>query len=338
MIARFCPQCGSEVSGDYSFCPRCGTRLPVIDDKPSDINEQLTAIICPTCGFQNVVGSRSCESCGASLKGIEKKQIEQREPGSSGSLPEEKAASPPGGTAISEDRPIPGKQSEERQARFRKQGRGKTRGDRPEAAQKTSAGKKFHLESFQITAIAAAMLLGAILVYGLMSSRPSATQQDDSSSGAQQAASGQAAAGQPSADVLHEIDHLRQVVDKNPSDLESTLKLSNMLQDNGFYDQAVIYYKRYLDKNPNNVDARVDYGVTLFEGGHTQDAITQLDEAVKMNPKHQVGYFNLGIVYLNAGDFDKANAAFKKCVEIDPNSDIGKRAAQTLQQHANIKN
>ena len=111
-----------------------------------------------------------------------------------------------------------------------------------------------------------------------------------------------------------------------------------MLQDNGFYDQAAIYYKRYLDKESKNVDARVDYGVTLFEAGHIQQAIDQLNEAVKMNPKHQVAYFNLGIVYLNAGDFDKANTAFEKCVKIDPTSDIGKKAKQTLEQHVNIKN
>ena len=166
-----------------------------------------------------------------------------------------------------------------------------------------------------------------------MSSKP-VTPQQDSDSGTQQ----QTAAGEPSADVLHDIDRLRQVVDKNPDDLASTLRLSNMLQDNGMYDQAVIYYKRYIDKVPDNVDARVDYGVTLYESGHTQDAIDQLNQAIKMDPKHQKAYFNLGIVYLSAGDLTKSNDALKKCVQVDPQSDVGKQAEQIMEQHINVKN
>jgi cytochrome c-type biogenesis protein CcmH/NrfG len=195
--------------------------------------------------------------------------------------------------------------------------------------------KRFHFGTTQMVVVVATLCLGTILVYGIMTTKSVAPQQNDTSSTDVQQ---QATANQPSADVLHEIDRLRQVVDKNPSDVVSTLRLSNMLQDNGFYDQAVVYYKRYVEKMPDNVDARVDYGVTLFEGGHAQDAISQLTRALDINPRHQIGYFNLGIVYLNTGEFDKASVAFKKCVSVDPNSDIGKKAEQTLEQHANIKN
>jgi tetratricopeptide (TPR) repeat protein len=187
----------------------------------------------------------------------------------------------------------------------------------------------------QVVSIAAALLLTAILIYGITTTK-SITPQQDNTSGAD--VQQQASTNPPSADVLHEIDRLRQIVDKNPADLVSTLRLSNMLQDNGMYDQAVVYYKRYLDKIPDNIDARVDYGVTLYEGGHTQEAIEQLNRAIKMNPNHQKAFFNLGIVYLNAGEIDKSNDALKKSVQIDPQSDVGKQAQQILQEHANIKN
>jgi Tfp pilus assembly protein PilF len=341
MKARFCPHCGAGTSNDYVFCPNCGTKLPEVASPsagqpgaesvnlgvPNDrkvarqdrgASGATTEIVtCPTCGFQNRSDSRSCESCGASLKGAARAAGVQQAPQAT----EE---------TVSSD--IPRAVPEQKGFRNSLSGKEKRRESRPSAA---NARKGFHFTTVQVVSVAAALFLGAVLVYGIVTSR-SATPQQDNSSGpdAQQ----QTTASQPSADVLHEIDRLRQVVDKNPSDLVSTLHLSNMLQDNGFYDQAAIYYKRYLDKMPDNADARVDYGVTLFEGGHTQDAIAQLTQALKMNPKHQIGYFNLGIVYLNAGEFDKANAAFKKCVSIDPNSDIGKKAEQTLEQHANIKN
>lgn len=312
MTTVFCPHCGTELSSEYNFCPKCGTKLQLASSQQPAIS-QPSVITCPTCGFQNPVGNKSCESCGSYLKSSERSQSEiSGVPVAPVNMP---GPEPP--------------RSVEASSRNEK---------RKEVKSQSSVARsqqKFRLTTTQVVSIVAAVLLGSILVYGIVSTK-SVTPQQDNTAGldAQQ----QATANQPSADVLHEIDRLRQVVDKNPDDLVSTLRLSNMLQDNGFYDQAVVYYKRYLAKIPDNVDARVDYGVTLFEGGHTQDAIEQLTQALKMNPRHQIGYYNLGIVYLNAGEFDKANAAFKKCVSLDPNSDIGKKAQQTLEQHANLKN
>jgi len=313
----FCTHCGTEVSLDFNFCPRCGKVIAVQSSAPN-VQQAVTAnrnqepqtlnfklVTCPTCGFQNAADARSCESCGTFLKSAVSNQR----------------------SSVSDVPEIKDKVVEKRKA---------------PKLQKTSSKsnpivdkyeKKFHLRSYQVVSIVAALLLGGILVYGLMSSKP-VVQQGDTGNGTQQ----QSSTSQPSADVLHGIDRLRQVVDKNPDDLVSTLRLSNMLQDNEMYDQAVVYYKRYLEKIPDNVDARVDYGVTLYEAGHTQEAIDELNHAIKMDPRHQKAFFNLGIVYLNAGEIDKSNDAFKKCVEIDSQSDIGKQAEQILTQHANIKN
>jgi tetratricopeptide (TPR) repeat protein len=343
MKARFCPHCGAEASGEFNFCPNCGTKLPEFSGAVNDSTEALKAepeahveqpsqrgadvqsasstneiLICPTCGFQNSVGSRSCESCGSSLKGVAKSQS---------SIPVTSAKS----DSIAAEARAPEQKNVRSQSAFpRKEKRKETKA--PNVQQPSR--KKFQLSTIQVTTIVAAILLGSIFVYGIVSTKSVAPQEGMPGGNTQQ----QTTTNQPSADVLNQIDRLRQVVDKNPSDLVSTLQLSNMLQDNSMYDQAAVYYKRYLAKIPDNVDARVDYGVTLYESGHTQDAIDQLNEAIKMNPKHQKAYFNLGIVYLNAGEVDKSNEALKKCVSIDPNSGVGKQAQQILQQHANIKN
>lgn len=348
MRARFCPHCGAGASNEYVFCPNCGTKLPEVsgetidshdlrktgseasivpkepiehDEKglsePSSHKDEI--VICSTCGFQNPAGTKSCSSCGASLKGAEISQ------GDLQSLTGKVEAASVGNLEAEQKRTG----SKDSPAR-----REKHNEVRAKSSQSPSR-KKFHLNTTQVATIVAALLLGSIFVYGVVSTKSVAPQADNASgSTAQQ----QTTTNQPSADVLNEIDRLREVVDKNPSDLVSTLRLSNMLQDNGMYDQAVIYYKRYLDKIPGNTDARVDYGVTLDESGHTQEAIDQLNQAVKMNPKHQKAYFNLGIIYLNAGEIEKSNDALKKCVHIDPQSDVGKQAQQILLQHANLKN
>lgn len=342
MKAGFCLQCGAAASKEYNFCPNCGTKLPdehgstaaspefgrtksyapsspdqavhgTENDSTGSSSETDEVIICSTCGYQNPVGIKSCESCGAFLRraeknlNVSKSSVEKKSP------------------VVSESPKQP------------KTGRDAVIREKREELKWLHAAsrRKFHLNVIQIVSIAAALLLGAIFIYGITTTK-SITPQQDNTSGAD--AQQQASTSPPSADVLHEIDRLRQIVDKNPADLVSTLRLSNMLQDNGMYDQAVIYYKRYLDKIPDNIDARVDYGITLYEGGHTQEAIEQLNRAIKMNPNHQKAFFNLGIVYLNAGEIDKSNDALKKSVQIDPQSDVGKQAQQILREHASIKN
>ncbi len=319
MTAVFCPQCGAETSGEFKFCPSCGSKLPVREenqqggaqDRQSEQPENTSEVLrCPTCGYLNAVGTKSCESCGSFLGGATRETIEN-------------VPSPSAEKTADVDKGAPRKKSG---------GKHDKKVRRQQAETKAPPKKGFHLETYQIAAIAAAVLLGAVLIYGLMSSGTAAPDGGGGSSSSQQTT----AAGKPSANVLHEINRLREVVNKEPSDLQSLLQLSNMLQDNGFYDQAAMYYKRYLGKKPKDVDARIDYGVTLFEGGNTQGAINEIRDALKIDPKHQIGFFNLGIIYLNSGDIKKAGEAFKECVRINPNSDIGKKAQQALDEHANI--
>ncbi len=323
MKPRSCPACGTEVPEEFNFCPNCGSKIPEQSDQPAEEgthrpSEDAEVVVCPTCGFQNKTGSKACQSCGTFLGGAKKERVEKKEQ-------VENIAK----VAVEHKKSSPKHSKHSRPKHSKRTASGQL------GSKSGPDGKKFSLEPFQIAAIAAAILLGVIFVYGVMSSRSKVPSQSNSSEASQQQG---ATAGQPSADVLHEINRLREVINKNPADIEATLKLANMLQDNQMYDQAAIYYERYLGKNPKNVDARVDYGVTLFEDGRNRQALDELNRALKMDPKHQIGWFNLAVIYLNLGQYTKANDALKKCVKIDPNTDIGRRAEQTLEQHANIGN
>lgn len=312
-----CPYCGTVISSDFLFCPSCGSKLESVKKivsqgvQGADSSEEptQTVLICETCGYHNPVSSRSCESCGSLLKNAEPVALSKSDAG----LRSQSAANLSVPTVASEQRRTQHKAEEVKRRRSKNEKQERSRG--------------FRLETYQIIAIVAAIFLGGLLVYGLITSKKENNQAVVSQT---------QNANQAKANIMQEIDRLRQVVDKNPSDLSSTLRLANMLQDNQFFDQAIVYYKRYLDKNPQDVDARIDYGVTLFEGGNADGGIGEIEAALKLDPKHQIGYYNLGIIYLNQGKFDEANEEFKKCVSIDPNSDIGKQAEQILQQHANL--
>jgi tetratricopeptide (TPR) repeat protein len=192
-------------------------------------------------------------------------------------------------------------------------------------------------ELWQIVAGGAIIVVVAVFVYAeLRRSYP------PSASGSQN----QAAALPP--DMTGEIERLQKVVELNPADAASILRLANLLHDNGSRDpqsvvRAVQMYKKYLELNPDNPDARVDLGVCYFELGrgdsaksrdYFTSAANEMGKAYAAHPTHQTAAFNLGIVNLYAGNLEVASKWFTRAVEIDANSALGTRAKQLLEQHS----
>ncbi|PIU44524.1 MAG: hypothetical protein COS95_08570 [Ignavibacteriales bacterium CG07_land_8_20_14_0_80_59_12] len=136
--------------------------------------------------------------------------------------------------------------------------------------------------------------------------------------------------------MITQMQELKVQVERNPADMQSTLRLANLMQDAQMYDQAITYYRKYLEKNAKNPDARVDMAVCFFQKGDSKTAIDEIENALKDNPRHQQAYFNLGIITLTGGDPVKANEYFNKVVSIDPNTDVAKRAQEIMKQHSSI--
>jgi tetratricopeptide (TPR) repeat protein len=147
--------------------------------------------------------------------------------------------------------------------------------------------------------------------------------------------------------MMKQIEELQRVVDANPTDDASLLRLANMLHDAGLrspmlLNRAINTYTSYLARRPGDPNARVDMGICYFELARIDtnntaslfaQAAREMETALKSNPTHQPAAFNLGIVKLNAGNLEEANRWFAKAKEIDPNSDLGKRAQQMIEQH-----
>jgi len=132
---------------------------------------------------------------------------------------------------------------------------------------------------------------------------------------------------------MEEINQLEAKVTANPDDMESTLHLSHLLQDSGFYEKAITYYQKYLEKNPENADARVDMAICFYNLTDYNAAIIEMEKAIEYQPKHQIAYLNLGIVNLSAQNISASKEWLKKTVEIDPNSEAGRRAQELLNTH-----
>ena len=137
--------------------------------------------------------------------------------------------------------------------------------------------------------------------------------------------------------VLQEIEQLQRIVETNPQDTQSLLRLANRLQDSRFLPRAIEYYKQYLSVVPGDGNARVDLGICYFESGDSYTAIVEMEKALEFEPLHQLGHLNLGVVNLAAGNLQKSNEWFAKCVEINPNTEAGKRAQRILEQHTSFQ-
>ena len=132
---------------------------------------------------------------------------------------------------------------------------------------------------------------------------------------------------------LAEIQSLEEKVLNNPNDLGSLLSLSHLLNDSGFFDKAIVSYKKYLARDTKNVDVMIDMGVCYYQTGDYNSAIKAMEKGIEINPKHQIAHFNLGIVNSAKGDINKSKEYFAKAVKLNPNSDIGIKAQDLLDNH-----
>lgn len=309
----YCSECNGEISISHKFCSVCGSK---IEWEPQNVSayglvEGLTegaaqAIEvsragpeqCPLCGFENFPESRFCENCGAGLRGSK--------------VPSSRREGPPLDSS--------GAFAEEK-AKRKKQKSAKPPAQKP--ADSMWRTKRLPLQPWKLFSIPAIALLIGLAIYGVTSQKEEAhTHERIPAAGTSR---------------LQEIEQLQTIVDANPQDSRSLLRLANRLQDARFLPRAIIYYERYLDLVPADANARVDLGICYFETGDARTAISEMEKALEFEPLHQLAHLNLGIVNLSSGNLQKAKGWFEKCVEINPNREAGKRALRILEQHASIQ-
>ncbi len=198
--------------------------------------------------------------------------------------------------------------------------------------------RKFRVERWQAYTGVIVLALAAFFAYTELSRQAAPSQAGGQSGGAPA----------PSAGMLQEIDQLQRMVDANPKDAPSLLRLANLLNDASMTNSSLLMraintYAKYLALKPDDPNARVDMGICYFQmarvdsnnsSSYISRAIKEMETAFAANPTHQPAAFNLGIVNLNAGNFEESTAWFKKAVAIDPNSELGKKAQHLLDEHA----
>lgn len=132
--------------------------------------------------------------------------------------------------------------------------------------------------------------------------------------------------------VQERIEHLRDVVAKNPAESRSALELARTLQDGHDLAGALQYYEIGLKADPKNLDARVDYSLCLYQSGKEEEAFAQNVIVLRQDASNAHALFNLGAIYGNRGMTDSATYYWRKLITSHPRHDLAQQAEQNLKQ------
>jgi tetratricopeptide (TPR) repeat protein len=133
--------------------------------------------------------------------------------------------------------------------------------------------------------------------------------------------------------VEGEIRMLKDVLTRDPKNLNALIKLGNLYMDTGKYQEAVEAYGQALEIDPKNVDVRVDRGTCYRYGGQPEKAVEEYRKALAINPNHVFANKNLAIVL--AYDLKKNEEAakvFENYLKVNPSDPDAAKIREEIQK------
>ena len=155
----------------------------------------------------------------------------------------------------------------------------------------------------------------------------------------------QTAAGAPTsggapatrAAVLDEtqVNALKAVAQREPSNAVPRAQLGNLYFDAERYDEAIKWYGDSLRLAPNDVNVSTDLGVCYYYSNLPDKALEQFQHSLTIDSKHPKTLLNVGIVRaFGKQDLDGAAQAWREVIALAPDGPEGqaaKRALESLQ-------
>lgn len=132
--------------------------------------------------------------------------------------------------------------------------------------------------------------------------------------------------------VQERIEHLRSVVEKNPSDARSAFELARTLQDGHDLPGALKYFEIGLKADSKDVAARVDYSLCLYLSGKEQEAFKQNTIVLWQDGTNAQALYNIGAIHANRGRPDSAAFYWKRLVAVHPEDELARKAEDNLKQ------
>ncbi|HUO77163.1 MAG TPA: tetratricopeptide repeat protein [Thermodesulfovibrionales bacterium] len=137
--------------------------------------------------------------------------------------------------------------------------------------------------------------------------------------------------------TLEEEKLLRDVLSKDPKNLNAWLQLGNIMMDSARFNEAVDAYAKALELDPKNVDVRVDMGTCLRNSGKPDLAIKEYKKAIEINPNHVYAHINMGVVLSDKKEYKAAVSELEKGLSLNPNLPNAQAIRQEIERMKTLK-
>lgn len=187
------------------------------------------------------------------------------------------------------------------------------------------------MKSESIVFAVAGMAFG--LIAGWIIGTQQATPREPMSAAAPASAPAPGAGSASRAAVLDEtqVNALKTVAEREPSNAKPRLELANLYFDAERYDDAITWYGETLKLTPNDINASTDLGVCYYYANQPDKALEQFDRSLKLDPKHAKTLLNVGIVKaFGKQDLAGATTAWQQVIQLAPDSPEGQAAKRAL--------
>ena len=123
-------------------------------------------------------------------------------------------------------------------------------------------------------------------------------------------------------DREEEIKLLKPILEKDPNNVQTLVRLGNAYFDTDRYQEAIDVYSKALAIDPKNPDVRTDLGIMYRKLGQFDKALETFRRAAQDNPTHINSRFNLGVVLkYDKEDFQGAIQAWEEFLKAVPPDD-----------------
>jgi Tfp pilus assembly protein PilF len=111
----------------------------------------------------------------------------------------------------------------------------------------------------------------------------------------------------------------RNILERDPANLQAAISAANLLYDAQRYDEAVPLYQRAFALDPGDINISTDLGTALWYSGRPDEALAQYEKSLAIDATHAPTLFNVGVVRAD-GKHDQvgARAAWSKLLETNP--------------------
>lgn len=123
----------------------------------------------------------------------------------------------------------------------------------------------------------------------------------------------------------------RDILTRDPNNLQAAVAAGNMLYDAQRYADAIAFYQKAVAIAPSDVNVSTDLGTALWYSGHPDEALAQFDKSLAVDPTHAQTLFNAGIVRADGKrDYAGAVGAWEKLLASNPAYENAARVRQLI--------